>query len=87
MQRTDDSDDMVLSEEEARLRKEAVAWVIRLQNSGISQEDRRAFEAWQVQSPRHALVYRKVCTVWESPELSAAAAAMAGVEPYREDAQ
>lgn len=79
MQRTDYSDDMVLSEEEARLRKEAVAWVIRVQNSGLLQEDRRAFEAWQAQSPRHTLMYRKVSTVWESPELSAAAAVAAGV--------
>lgn len=81
MQRTDDSDNMVLSEEEARLRKEAVAWVIRLRNCGISQEDQRAFDAWQAQSPRHALMYRKVSAVWESPELSAAAAVAAKVEP------
>ena len=81
MQRTDDSDDMVLSEEEARLRKEAVAWVIRVQNSALSQEDRRAFEAWQAQSPQHALMYRRVSTVWESPELSAAAAVAARMEP------
>lgn len=81
MQRTDDSDDMVLSEEEARLRKEAVAWVIRLQNSGLSQEDRQAFETWQAQSPKHALIYRTVSRVWDSPELTAAAAVMAGASP------
>ncbi len=69
---------MVLSEEEARLRKEAVAWVIRLQNSRISQEDRRTFEVWQAQSPQHALMYRKVSTVWESPELSTAATVVEG---------
>ncbi|HBH81244.1 MAG TPA: hypothetical protein DDY39_15590, partial [Nitrospira sp.] len=83
MQRTDDSDDMVLSEEEARLRKEAVAWVIRLQNSGLSQEDRQAFETWQAQSPKHALIYRTVSRVWDSPELTAAAAVMAGASPSR----
>jgi len=77
MQRTDDSDDMVLSEEETRLRKEAVAWVIHLQNSGLSQEDRQAFEAWQAQSPKHAFIYRTVSRVWDSPELTAAAVAMA----------
>jgi len=77
----DDSDDMVPTAEGARLREEAVAWVIRLQNSGISQEDRRAFEAWQAESPQHALMYRKVSKVWESPELSAAAAVVAGVGP------
>ncbi|MGQ0556381.1 MAG: FecR family protein [Nitrospiraceae bacterium] len=71
---------MVLSEEEARLRKEAVAWVIRLQNSGLSQEDRQAFEAWQAQSPRHALIYRTVSRVWDSPELTAAATIMAGTQ-------
>jgi transmembrane sensor len=83
MQRTDDSYDMVLSDEEARLRQEAVAWVIRLRNSGLSQEDRQAFEAWHAKSPQHAFIYRKVSTVWESPELSAAAAAAAGMEPSR----
>lgn len=78
MQCTDDSDDMALSEEEVQLRKEAVAWFIRLQNKNLSQEDRHAFEAWQVQSSRHARMYRKVSAVWESPELNAAAAVAAG---------
>ena len=81
MQCSDDSDDMAQSEEDLRLRKEAVAWVIRLQNSRVTQEERRAFEAWQAQSPRHIHVYRQVSTVWESPELHAAAAVAAGVKP------
>jgi transmembrane sensor len=81
MQRTDDSDDMVLSEEEVQLRKEAVAWVIRVQNDGLSPEDRRAFEVWQAQTPQHARMYRKVSRVWESSELSAAAAVVAGSWP------
>lgn len=81
MQRPDDSDDMVLSEEEARVRKEAVAWVIRLRNSRITQEERQAFEVWQAQSPQHALIYRGVSRVWDSPELTAAAAVVGGASP------
>ena len=83
MQCPDDSDDMAQSEEDLRLRKEAVAWVIRLHNSRITQEERRAFEAWQAQSPQHALIYRTVSRVWDSPELTAAAAVMAGASPSR----
>ncbi len=86
MQYTDDSGDMALSEEEAKIKKEAVAWVIRLQNGDISQEDRRAFETWQAQSPRHAFIYRKVYRVWESPELSAAAIVAARGGPTRFEA-
>ncbi|MGE0642286.1 MAG: FecR domain-containing protein [Nitrospira sp.] len=74
MQRTDDSGQMTQSEQDTTLRKEAVAWVIRLQNERISPEDRRAFEAWLGQNPAHAQMYGKVSTVWDSPELSAAAA-------------
>lgn len=74
MQRTDDSGQMTQSEQDTTLRKEAVAWVIRLQNERISPEDRRAFEAWLGQNPVHAQMYGKVSTVWDSPELSAAAA-------------
>jgi transmembrane sensor len=81
MQHTDDSDDMVLSEEESRLRKEAIAWVIRLQNTSTSQDDRRTFEAWQAQSPQHERMYRKVSAVWKSSELSAAAAVVVGDRP------
>lgn len=81
MQRTDDSGDMSPSEEKARLKKEAIAWVIRLQNASLSQEDRRAFEAWYAQSPQHVLMYRKVSSVWESPELNATAAVVAGSRP------
>lgn len=80
MQSLDDLDDMLHSEEDVRLRKEAIAWVIRLQNTGISEEDRRAFDAWQAQSPQHARLYRKVSEVWESPELRAAAAIAAGLD-------
>ncbi len=79
----DDSYDMAQSEEDLRLRKEAVAWVIRLQNSRVTQEERRAFEAWQAQSPRHILIYRMVSRVWDSPELTAAASVVAGAGPSR----
>lgn len=77
MQRTDESGDMVASEEGAQLRKEAIAWVIRLHRGGMSPEDQRAFDAWHVQTPAHAHMFQKVCTVWDSAELRAAAAAVA----------
>ena len=81
MQRTDESGDMVPSSEESELRKEAVAWVIRLQNDGPSPEDRRAFESWHAQSPAHALMFQKVSSVWDSPDLRQAAVAVAKAEP------
>ncbi len=81
MQCMDDSDDMARIQEDVRLRKEAVAWVIRVQSSGLSQKDRQAFEAWQAQSPKHALIYRTVSRVWDSPELTTAAAVVAGASP------
>jgi len=75
MQWTDESDDMVLSEEEAQLREEAVVWVIRLHGGGMSTDDRRAFEAWYAQSPAHDQMFQKAFAVWDSAELRAAAAA------------
>lgn len=80
MQRTDESSDMVPSEEGARLRKEAVAWVIRLHRGGMSPEDRRAFDAWQAKSLAHARMFQKVFAVWDCAELRAAAA-VAAAEP------
>lgn len=77
MQCTDDSGDMVSSEDEAKLRKEAAAWVIRLHNHRVSEEDRQAFAAWQAQSPAHALMFEKVLRVWDGPELREAAATSA----------
>jgi transmembrane sensor len=77
MQRTDESGDMVPSEEEAQLRKEAVAWVIRLHRGGLSPEERRSFDAWQAQTLAHAHMFQKVFAVWDSAELRAAAAATA----------
>lgn len=81
MQRPDDSGDMLSSEEEIKLRKEAVAWVIRLCDHGLSPEERRAFDVWHEQSPAHALMFRKVSTVWDSPDLRAAAEAAVQADP------
>ncbi|MGC4098065.1 MAG: FecR domain-containing protein [Nitrospira sp.] len=81
MQCTDDSGDMVLSEEEARLRKEAVAWVIRLHSDTASPEDRRAFADWQAKSPEHALMFWMVFSVWDGAELRQAAEVAAKTEP------
>ena len=73
MQGTDRSEDMSSSESDARLREEAVAWVIRLQNADVSQEERRAFDAWQTRSSTHRDMFQKALAVWNSPELHAAA--------------
>ena len=77
MQRTDESSDMVPSEEESQLRKEAVAWVIRLHRGGMPPEDQKAFDAWHAESPAHAHMFQKVFAVWESAELCAAAVVVA----------
>lgn len=74
MQWTDQSGDMVPFKDEAQLREEAVAWVIRLHRGGVSSEEREALDAWCGQSPAHARMFRKVSGVWESPELREAAA-------------
>lgn len=81
MQPTDESDDMIPSEEGARLRKEAAAWVIRSHRGDLSPEDRRAFDAWRAQSPAHADIFRTVSSVWDSPDLREAASAAAKAQP------
>lgn len=81
MQRSDDSGDMLSSEEEIRLRKEAVAWVIRSRDYGLSPEEQRAFDVWREQSPAHALMFRKVFAVWDSPDFRAAAEAAVQADP------
>lgn len=73
MQGTDHSEDMSSSESDARLREEAVAWVIRLQNADVSQEERRAFDAWHTRSSTHRGMFQKALAVWNSPELHVAA--------------
>jgi transmembrane sensor len=79
MQGTDHLEDIVSSGSDARLRKEAVAWVIRLQNADVPQEERLAFDAWQTRSSPHRLMFQEVLAVWNSPELHAAA--MMAVKP------
>lgn len=79
MQGTDHLEDIVSSGSDARLRKEAVAWVIRLQNADLSQEEQQAFDAWQTRSSAHRLMFQEVVAVWNSPELHAAG--IMAVEP------
>ena len=63
------------------IKQEAIAWVVRLHNSRMTSEDRRAFESWQGQSPAHARMFQEVSAVWEDPELHAAAARNAQAAP------
>ena len=74
MQWTDESEDMVPSEDGAQLRKEAVAWVIRLHGGGISPETGGHLMRG-TRRYAHAHMFRTVFTVWDSAELRAAAAA------------
>ncbi|WP_121989841.1 FecR family protein [Nitrospira lenta] len=64
---------MISSAEEARLRQEAVAWVIRLQGQGLLPDERRAFDDWHAQSPAHAQMFHRVSALWDDPDLRAAA--------------
>lgn len=61
------------SPEEVRLRQEAVTWVIRLQGRCLLPEERRAFDDWHAQSPAHAQMFQRVSTLWDDPDLRAAA--------------
>jgi transmembrane sensor len=65
---------MIPSAEEARLRQEAVTWVIRLQSHRLLPEERRAFDDWQAHSPAHAQMFQRVSALWDDPDLRAAAA-------------
>lgn len=64
---------MIPSAEEARLRREAVTWVIRLQSHRLLPEERRAFDDWHAQSPAHAQMFQRVSALWDDPDLRAAA--------------
>ena len=64
---------MIPSAEEARLRQEAVAWVIRLQSHRLLPEERRAFDDWYARSPVHAQMFQLVSVLWDDPDLRAAA--------------
>jgi transmembrane sensor len=60
-------------EDEAALRQEAVAWVVRLHNCRIAPEDLQAFEVWKAKSTTHSRVFQKVSAIWGDPDLHAAA--------------
>ncbi|WP_447963630.1 FecR family protein [Nitrospira sp. Ecomares 2.1] len=60
-------------EDETTLRQEAIAWVVRLNNSRISPEDQQAFETWKAKSTIHLQVFQKVSAIWGDPDLHAAA--------------
>lgn len=59
--------------DESAVRREAIAWVIRLGNERLSPEDRRAFEGWLGRSPLHAEAFKSVADVWRDPQLHQAA--------------
>ena len=43
---------------------EAIEWVIRLDDSDLSEHDRRQFFIWLEQSPEHHWAYEEISEVW-----------------------
>lgn len=78
---SDEQRNMWRYSEESDIRKEAIAWVVRLRNERVRPEERQTFERWRAQSPVHARVYEKVSGVWDDSELQAAAIQIARDSP------
>lgn len=49
---------------EATLRREAVAWVVRLTSGEATVEDAEAFRAWRARSPAHEEAFRLASSTW-----------------------
>lgn len=71
------------SDVDAEIRKEAIAWVVRLRNSSLTSDDRRAFENWEAKSPVHARIFQSLSAVWDDPDLHQAAIEIAHQMPRR----
>lgn len=75
-----------LSMDETGLHRDAIAWLARLSDSGVTAKDRQAFELWYGRNPAHARAYDKVARVWHEPTLDRAAEQIASLSttiPYR----
>jgi transmembrane sensor len=49
-----------------KAKDEAIAWVLRLRTEFCSSEDRRNFEDWLAQNPRHQELYARLDSQWNS---------------------
>ncbi len=75
-----------LSLDETSLHRDAVAWLARLSDPGMTAKDRQAFEEWYRRNPAHVRAYDKVVRVWHEPTLDMAAEQVASLStaiPYR----
>lgn len=75
-----------LSIDETGLHRDAIAWLARLSDPGVTMKDRQAFEQWYERNPAHARVYDKVARVWDEPALDMAAEQVASLDsaiPHR----
>lgn len=53
-----------------RIDSEASAWLVRIEDGGVSDDDRRAYTLWRAADPRHAATYDAMTRTWgEIPEL------------------
>lgn len=60
---------MAVSQDEQRVREEAIAWVVQLRAGQVVPEAWQAFERWRAQSPLHARMFQAVSAVWHDREL------------------
>lgn len=63
-----------------RIRREAIAWLSRLNDREATAEDRLAFESWRSQSAAHERTFDKIARVWGDQTLDAAARYVARTE-------
>lgn len=46
--------------------RDAAQWFARMQSGEVSDDDRRAFEAWRTADPEHEQQYRRLAYIWEA---------------------
>ncbi len=68
MSAPDQTEDMIVD----ALTREAALWIERRDFGGWSEEDRREFESWIVQSPSHRVAFIRLDTGWKRSELLSA---------------
>ncbi|MGZ0717405.1 FecR family protein [Pseudomonas palleroniana] len=54
---------------DSRARDEAARWFVRLQDAGLSHEERQRFDAWRAQRPEHQYEFDVLQGVWSAAEL------------------
>ncbi|XVO89256.1 FecR family protein [Pseudomonas palleroniana] len=54
---------------DSRARDEAAQWFVRLQDAGLSHEERQRFDAWRAQRPEHQYEFDVLQGVWSAADL------------------